>query len=259
MHEEGAGEPVVFIQGVGLHGDGWLPQTTELRKHFRTITFDNRGMGASQPAALPLTVEQMAVDTIAIMDAKGIASAHLVGHSMGGCIAQKIALAVPHRVKSLSLLCTSACGADATKLSWKMLWLGLRTRLGTRNLRRFAFLRMVLSKEYLATHDREQTALQLAPLFGHDLGDTPPVVMKQLKALKKFDVSTRLASLAGIPTLVISAVQDIIFPPHCGHRLARQICGAKYLEIAPGAHGVTIERADLINKILLQHMQASHA
>jgi pimeloyl-ACP methyl ester carboxylesterase len=100
--EQGTGEPVVFIQGVGLHGEGWRPQTEVLQMAFRCVTFDNRGMGASQPLTGKLTLEQMATDTLAVMDAAGIASAHLVGHSLGGCIAQQVALAFPSRVKSLS-------------------------------------------------------------------------------------------------------------------------------------------------------------
>ncbi len=81
FRDQGSGEPVVFIQGVGLHGDGWLPQIIHLGRTFRTISFDNRGVGASLPLGAPLTVELMASDTLAIMDAAGVGSAHLVGHS----------------------------------------------------------------------------------------------------------------------------------------------------------------------------------
>jgi pimeloyl-ACP methyl ester carboxylesterase len=68
---EGHGEPAIFIQGVGLHGDGWLPQTLELTSRFQCVTFDNRGMGSSQPAGCEITVAQMAQDTLAVMHAAG--------------------------------------------------------------------------------------------------------------------------------------------------------------------------------------------
>jgi pimeloyl-ACP methyl ester carboxylesterase len=88
-------------------------------------------MGASQPLGASLTVELMASDTLTVMDAAGISSAHLVRHSLGGCIAQQVALDAPQRVKSLSLLCTSTRGSEATNLSWKMLVLGIRSRCAT--------------------------------------------------------------------------------------------------------------------------------
>ncbi len=247
----GQGDPVVFIQGVGLHGDGWLPQTAALSSRFRCLTFDNRGIGQSPLADAPITIEQMAADTLEIMNAAGFDAAHIVGHSMGGVIAQQIALTAPKRVRSLSLLCTSARGSDATRLSGKMIWLGLRSRVGSRRMRRYAFLEITMPADYLATQNRDALAERLAPIFGHDLADSPPIVMKQLSALKSFDVTARLAELTGIPTLVLSAKHDIIFPPACGRALAAGIPGARYVEVPEAAHGVTIQCPDLINAALL--------
>jgi aminoacrylate hydrolase len=257
--EQGSGEPLVFIQGVGLHGEGWRPQTDVLQRAYRCVSFDNRGMGASQPLAGELTMEQAAADTLAVMDAASIASAHLVGHSLGGCIAQQVALASPSRVKSLALLCTSARGADATDLRWPMFLLGLRCHVGTAAMRRRAFLEIVMSREYRATHDADKTAAELAPLFGHDLAKSPPGVMKQLGALKTFDARARLTELAKFPVLVLSAEEDIIFPPRCGHLLAQGVAGARYVEIAKAAHGVPMEHAERVNRELESHLRTATA
>ncbi len=249
----GQGDPVVFIQGVGLHGDGWLPQTSVLSSRFRCLTFDNRGIGQSPVAGAPITIEQMAADTLEVMDAAGFDAVHIVGHSMGGVIAQQIALTAPKRVRSLALLCTSARGSDATRLSGKMIRLGLRSRVGSRRMRRHAFLEITMPPDYLATQNRDALAGRLAPLFGHDLADSPPIVMKQLNALKRFDATARLAELARIPTLVLSAKHDIIFPPACGRALAAGLPGAKYIEVPDAAHGVTIQCPEVVNDGLLSH------
>jgi pimeloyl-ACP methyl ester carboxylesterase len=255
--ERGAGEPVVFIQGVGVHGEGWRPQTDVLHATYRCISFDNRGTGASQLLTGKLTLQQMVADTFAVMDAAGITSAHLVGHSLGGCIAQQVALVSPSRVKSLALLCTSARGADATDFRWPMLLVGLRSHVGTAAMRRRAFLEIVMSREYRATHDANKAAAALAPLFGHDLAVSPPGVFQQLRVLKTFDARARLRELATFPVLVLSAEEDMIFPPHCGRALAQGIAGARYVEVAKAAHGVPIEHAERVNRELELHLQSA--
>src|SRR4051812_16154786 len=88
----GSGPPVVLIQGVGVSGDGWRPQFAALSEQFACLTFDNRGVGRSVPAGEPITVSQMAEDVLVLMDAAGWASAHLVGHSLGGPVALHAAL-----------------------------------------------------------------------------------------------------------------------------------------------------------------------
>src|SRR6476660_9536674 len=94
----GEGPAVLLLQGVGVHGDGWTPQTDALASRFRCITFDNRGMGRSQPAGGAITVEQMADDALAILDAEKVEAAHVVGHSLGGLVALRLALEARSRV-----------------------------------------------------------------------------------------------------------------------------------------------------------------
>jgi len=250
----GDGPPVLFIQGVGVHGDGWLPQVDELTSRYRCLTFDNRGMGHSQPIGAPLSIEQMAEDALVLMDAQGWESTHVVGHSMGGLIAQHLALSARRRVRSLSLLGTFARGCDVMRPSPWMIWTGLRTRVGTRRQRRHAFLKMVLPPETLAKSDRDALAERLAPIFGHDLADQPPVAMKQLSAMGRYDATSRLGELSGLPTLVVSAFHDRIARPELGHALAAGVPGARYIVIADAAHGVPIERPEQINNLLLEHL-----
>jgi pimeloyl-ACP methyl ester carboxylesterase len=253
----GDGPPVLLIQGVGVAGSGWKPQVDALSARFRCLSFDNRGMGMSQPISERLTVERMADDARALMDAEGWESAHVVGHSLGGPVALALALADPARVRSLSLLCTFARGRDATRLTAFMLWVGMRTRIGTRRMRRHAFLQLVMPPSALAAEDRDALAAKLAPLFGHDLADQPPVAMKQLAALRAYDATPRLSELAGIPTLVVSAEHDPIAPPASGRALAAGISGARFVQFAGASHGLPIHRAAEVNALLLDHLAAA--
>jgi pimeloyl-ACP methyl ester carboxylesterase len=252
---EGQGPPVVFIQGVGVHGRGWTPQVDDLRADYECLTFDNRGMGESQPVGAALTIEQMAADTLWLMDQVGWGSAHVVAHSMGGPIAIEMALTCPERVRSLSLLCTVGRGRDATKLTGRLLWLGLRSRIGTRRTRRRAFLEIIMPPASLHGVDRDALAAHLAPLFGHDLAEQPPVAMPQLSALRAYDATDRLPRLAGIPTLVMSAVHDPIAPPKYGRALAAAIPGARYVEFTDASHGLPISHAARVNELLREHLR----
>jgi pimeloyl-ACP methyl ester carboxylesterase len=250
----GSGPPVLFIQGVGVHGAGWSPQVEELAASFSCLSFDNRGMGRSQPLARPLTVERMADDAGALLTSQGWESAHVVGHSLGGPVAIELARSAPERVRSLSLLCTVARGADATRLSGRMLLLGVRSYLGTRRMRRRAFLEIVLPAGFLAGDDADAWAARLEPLFGHDLAGQPPVAMQQLRALRAYDARERLAELVGVPTLVVSAEHDPIAPPRFGRALAAAVPGARFVEVAGASHGVTIQCATEINALLRDHL-----
>lgn len=195
---EGSGPPVLLIQGVGLHGGGWRPQVDGLAARHCCASFDNRGMGRSLWTGASLSAGQMVADAQAVMDALGWESAHVVGHSLGGLVAQALALTARRRVRSLSLLCTFARGSDATRLSARMLWVGMRTRLGTRRARRRAFLELVMPPQARAASDPDTLAESLAPLFGHDLADHPPVVMKQLAAMRAYDADRAAGGTGGL-------------------------------------------------------------
>ncbi len=249
----GTGPPVLLIQGVGVVGNGWSPQVDELKGRFAMVSFDNRGIGASVTRDGRLTIEDMAIDALAIVDSLGLDRFHVAGHSMGGVIAQALALRAPTRIKSLAFLCTFAKGKDGSKVTLPMLATALRMRIGTRAMRRNAFLELIMPERYLQQIDRPALAAQLHPLFGHDLAEQPPIVMKQLGAMSKYDAGARLAGLGSIPTLVVSASEDRIAPPSTGRALAAAIPGSTYVEIADAGHGLPIHRAAETNALLAGH------
>jgi len=248
---------VLSIQGVGVAGRGWQPQIDGLAGRFTIIAFDNCGIGSSPRGSHSLTVEHMALDALAIADAEKIPRFHVMGHSLGGLIAQHLALTARNRVKSLALLCTFANGADATRLSARMLVLGLRTRIGTRTLRRKAMIRMIMPDEYVQGKDQTKLARQLQDLFGRDLADQPPIVSEQLRAMSRYSAAARLGELSGIPTLVLSAAHDPIAPPRLGKAIASAIAGARFVEFSNASHALPIQCATEVNALLLEHLTHS--
>lgn len=255
----GAGAPVLLVQGVGAIGRTWEPQIEGLSPDYRVAAFDNRGIGASTTRDGRLTIDDMASDALAVADALGFERFHLGGHSMGGVIAQAVALRAPHRILSLAFLCTFARGRQGATMSLPMLATALRMRIGTRRSRRNAFLALIMPQRHLAGVDRDALAARLHPLFGHDLADQAPIAMKQLGAMSKYDASARLPALAGIPTLVVAASEDRIALPRYNQQLAAAIPGARYVELADSGHGVTIHRAGEINRLLAEHFAAAAA
>lgn len=248
-----------MIQGVGAHGLGFNPQVEILAKQFTCLTFDNRGIGKSQPAGMALSVEQMASDALALMDQalldqKSWTSAHIVGHSMGGLIALQLALMAKPRVRSLSLLCTFARGADATRMTRALFWIRLRLKFGSRRLRRDAFTELVLPSGQLNDGPDGTSAERLSAVFGHDIADMPPVTTEQLAALRRHDVTPRLHELSGIPTLVISAEEDMMAPPSSGRAIAAGIPGARYIEIPGASHAFPVMDAERCGALLLEHL-----
>lgn len=248
----GAGPAVLMIQGIAVIGNGWKPQVDAMSSHFQFATFDHRGIGASSPVKGTMTIDEMVDDAIAIMDDLNWSSAHIVGHSMGGVIAQQLAVSHPTRVKSLTLMCTVARGANAVKMSLPMLLTAIRMHIGPRRSRRRAFLELLMPRPHLNSVDAEMLATALAPLFGYDLACQPMVAMKQAGALKKQDMSHALADVR-VPTLIINAQYDRIAPPHFGRDLHERIAGSRFIEIPDAAHGVPIQKPDLINTLLQEH------
>ncbi len=258
-HRVGQGPAVLLIQGVGIIGAGWEPQVDALSDRFTLVTFDNRGIGGSLITDGELTIEAMAEDALAILRAERLDHFHVVGHSMGGLIAQEVALRAREKVRSLALLCTFAFGRQGATPSLAVLGLALRTRIGTARMRRRAFLEFVLPASLLDGTDRDALAAQLAPLFGHDLADQPPVVKHQLRAMLRYDARPRLAELADIPTLVVVAQQDRVARERHGRSLAAAIPGARLVVLPDAAHGVPLHDPATINALLREHMLGADA
>ena len=251
-----SGPPVLLVQGVGVTGEAWRRQVEVLSQTCRTLAFDNRGIGRSLPCAGLISINAMAEDAFALMDAVGWESAHVVGHSMGGLIGQQMAIDAPGRVRSLACVCSFSRGKDAARLTLPVLWMGIRTRLGTRKMRRNAFLNILYSADRLRRSDLPKLAAETSSLIGRDLADSPPILMKQLQACARHHLRLRLGELTSIPTLVVSAEFDVIARPEYGKDLAAAIPGAEFVLHAGVAHGNLLEQPAWLNERLFKHFRA---
>jgi pimeloyl-ACP methyl ester carboxylesterase len=252
---QGRGPAVLLIHGVGVIGEFWRPQIDALADRFTLIAPDNRGIGGSTIKDRTLTIEAMAADAIAVMDAERVDRFHVVGHSMGGSIAQEVALAARARVLTLTLSCSMARGREAWPLSPRLLWSALMTRIGTARSRRDAYLELAMSRAYLDRTGRDEAAALITRLFGHPVNQQPAIVFRQVAAVLRYDARDRLSTLDGLPTLVMGAAEDRILRPSSSRALAEAIPGARYVEIEKAGHALPIEEAAKVAALLAEHFE----
>jgi pimeloyl-ACP methyl ester carboxylesterase len=253
----GAGPPVLFLQGVGVGRQGWAPQIRALASSYRCIAPDHRGIGGSEGSLDALSVDQMARDALSLVGALGLDRVHVVGHSLGGVVAQRFALLARERTQSLSLLCTFCGGRDLGRPSARLMWLGMLTRLGTKNSRRNAFARLVMPADDIASRGIEVVTAELEAVFGRSLAAPPAIADRQLSALRAHDERGRLSELAGLPTFVASGAHDPIARASCGRELSQLIPGARYREWADASHALPIQFPDELNDALSTHFSAA--
>ena len=239
--------PVLLIQGVGVAGRAWRPQLRALGAEFPVATFDNRGIGRSP--GRPGDMIEMGQDVLEVLDRLDWPAAHLVGHSLGGVIAQQAALLAPERVRSLSLLCSFADGGVVFRPSLRSLWLNLRTVFGTAAMRRRAFFEMVSDP---TIEPDEEAIMRLEEIFERSLHELPQATMAQVWALFRTDMRPSLGGLE-VPTLALSARSDNVAPPSQGRVLADLLRG-RFVEV-DGGHACTIQQATEVNRVLVEFLR----
>ena len=152
-HEFGAGYPVILINGLASPMDTWNPPVLEtISRHFRVITFDNRGTGYSGVSDKPFSVSLFARDTAALMDALCISRAHVLGFSMGACIAQEIALQFPEKIAWPVLVSGDCGGSEAVRMGSGIL-ARLTDKSGTMQEVAGRMFPLLFPADWLATHD----------------------------------------------------------------------------------------------------------
>jgi pimeloyl-ACP methyl ester carboxylesterase len=256
LHYEraGSGEPLLLIQGMsGTHVAWGDPFRGPLEESFDVVAFDNRGIGLSAPIDGPFTIAEMAADTAALLDELGIESAHVVGISMGGMIAQELALAHPERLRSLTLGCTY-CGGPGSRL------------MPEENARKLM--------EGLASGDREQAIrasyeVNLSPAFRadegryaafHEMATRVPAAKRtielQVQAIFGHDTSARLGGI-GAPTLIVHGTDDGVLPLANGELIASLLPAARFEPLEDVGHMFWWEQPERSADLIREHALAA--
>ncbi len=236
------GEPLVLIQGLGADSRAWALQRMSFGRRFRCIAVDNRGVGGSADAPHPLNLEHMAHDVISVLDAEDVDAAHVQGASMGGAIAQIVAVRHPDRVRSLVLACT-ACRNPEWRRELLGEWAeavgrdgmsalaaeGLRWLVGPRLQRRFGVWLNLMARILLQA--------------------SPANFVAQVQAILDVDDDVHLElGVIRVPTLVITGTQDLLTPLGDAEELHELIDGSRLFELRGAGHSLMVEAPNAYNR-----------
>jgi pimeloyl-ACP methyl ester carboxylesterase len=230
------------------------PFLAQLREDFDVIAYDHRGIGASSRLDGPITIRELAADAAGLLDALELDSAHVLGISMGGMIAQELALANPERIRTLALGCTY-CGGPGSVRASEEVWARVigAGRSGDRELVMRTMWEINVSGSFAAEEDERQRFVERALRRRVAVA----VIERQARAAAAHDTSSRLGAI-NLPTLVIHGTEDQMIPVSNGHMIAQLIPGSR-LEILDGVgHMFFLERPERSAELLRAHV-AVHA
>jgi len=242
---KGQGHPLVMIMGLSGNLEWWEPETVAiLARDFRVLLFDNRESGRTRgPASpAPYSIQDMAADTVGLMDWVGFARAHVVGISMGGMIAQELALNYADRVDRLVLGCTTPGTQSGEAPPDEVLKVMTASQEGMSRLEVGAQLaKVTLAPGWMLTHFWKLPGL-MRRTGRHPI--RPDAYARQMGAIGGFEAGRRLANLK-MPALVIHGNRDVLLPPGNARRLVDLVPGARLVVYAGAAHGFTTEKPKL--------------
>ena len=228
--EEGRGEPLLLIMGLGATHVWWHRLTPILSSRFRTILFDNRGVGESDVPPGPYDMAAMADDAMAVLDAAKVDSAHVFGASMGGMIAQEVGLRHPQRVRSLILGCTACGGRDVVPAARE-----IREMLNTRGtMTREESTRQMVPYTFDAGTPRERIDEDIAARLAANVPTDG--YFAQLDAIRAWTGTLPRLHTITTPTLVIHGETDALVPAENGRIIARAIPNAQLVMLPNASH-----------------------
>jgi len=248
----GEGEPLLCVMGLSADVLAWTLQVPAFSAQHQTVLFDNRDVGRSSQADGPYEIADMARDALALADTLEIERFHLLGVSMGGAIAQEIALAAPDRVRTLTLAVTFASGGAWARQLAKA-W-GTRVKLLTHEQHIDELLLLNHSEQFYENPGAVEFVRNM--ILQHPYPQTPEGFARQLDASSRHDTRDRLGSLT-MPVHVIGCERDILVPIWKSREIAELIPEAQLTVIAGAPHGANVERPEDFNNAVLDFISES--
>lgn len=249
--QQGEGsDHLILIGGLSSDHQVWKSTLRHFSKHFRILIFDNRGAGKSSTPDYPYTTEMMANDVLQLMNALKISRAHVLGHSMGGCIAQQIALLAPEKINKMIVACSrakpNALANMALTTREKLQTLGLPTELLAEYVMPLLFSETFLQNEIQVKGFIQWTMQNPYPQsaigFSH-----------QLHAVKTHNVSDKLSEIHA-PTLVIAGDEDILMPKASAKMFSGNIKNSEFIVIPDCAHMPHVEKSREFAETVMQFL-----
>jgi 3-oxoadipate enol-lactonase len=245
----GDGRPLLLICGLGNDLSSWSLQVPDLARRYRVISFDNRGSGHTDAPDQPYSIRMMADDTAGLMDTLRIEKAHVLGVSMGGYIAEELAMSYPGRVTSL-VLATTSVGPYLLKISLLQAWVR-QALAGMTPMESFQIMLPFMFNDR-CFEDPQVVEMAVGTIAGHS--STPPhILARQMTACAEHDARDRIGRITA-PTLVLAGKEDPFVPFSLSQELADSIPGARLRVLEGGGHGFSAVTADRFNRAVLEFL-----
>jgi 3-oxoadipate enol-lactonase len=246
--ESGSGEAILFLHGLGSCGQDWILQFPAFEIRFRVIAPDLRGHGQTDKPPGRVRVAHLASDVLGLLDTLTVERAHVVGLSLGGCVALLLALDAPQRVRSLTLVNTFA-HLEPGDPGHALMLVSRLALLGVRGLP--AQAHFVAARMFPKPEQEILRKLAAERIASNDMA----TYRRLMLAIGAFDVRNRLGQIT-CPTLVIAGDRDTTVPIHPKQFLAARIPGARLEIIADSGHATPIDQADVFNRLVLEFVES---